>query len=112
MSEMAQGMASGSTAKPERRCLVVDATPSVQAWVDDMYARGCAVIPGVPDGTVVVTVAAVWRAIEKAFSEDGAPWEVRHGWPDLNRVPGPRDPSSDKGPVKPWYCALFGIGCR
>lgn len=112
MSEMSQGMASEPVVNTApKRCLVVDATPSVQAWVDDFYSRGCDSVPGVPDGTVVVTVAAVWRAVEKAFSTEDDAWTVANGWPNLSQVHHIEDPSSGKSPVRPWYCALFGWGC-
>lgn len=112
MTEMAEGMASmpSEPAVPTRRWLVVDATPSLQAWVDDLCDRLLdtdeeAGDSAVPDGTVVVTVAALWRAVETSFTIDGKPRSIiEHGWPKL---PDPLDTNPGD-----WYSQLQKLVCR
>ncbi len=100
-----------------RRCLVVDATPALQAWVDQCYGL-VPVVAGqdsdspvaLPEGTVVVTVAAVWRAVEAAFSNEDDVWSIAEsGLPVLDQaewiVDGPGDPGN---PIRRWWCAVFG----
>ncbi|MFT4295364.1 MAG: hypothetical protein QM582_08120 [Micropruina sp.] len=119
MSEMSQGTASEpgdqTVWEVPRRCLVVDATPSLQGWVDDFYTiMAAAEKPGgkpeLPDGIVVVTVAALWRAVEAAFGEDGEPWSiVENGWPTL---PDPHEvgPGDFWSELRRLICRLRG-GC-
>ncbi len=117
MSEMTQGMVTALSSDSaegadSKRCLVIDATPSVQAWVDEFYRRGINAHPTagvrVPQGTVVVTVAAVWRGVETAFSRQDDPWTVRKGWPNLENLPPLTGPANPGNPIRRWFCSLFG----
>lgn len=100
-----------------RRCLVVDATPSLQAWVDQAYALMPVVAGGdsdnpvdLPEGTVVVTVAAVWRAVERAFTTEDAAWSIAEsGLPVLDQAEWKADgPANAGNPIRRWWCAIFG----
>ena len=100
-----------------RRCLVVDATPSLQAWVDRLYEK-LAVVSGpdsddpveLPEGTVVITVAAVWRAVERAFSTEDDAWSIADmGLPVLDQAEWIADgPANTGNPFRRWWCAVFG----
>lgn len=100
-----------------RRCLVVDATPALQAWVDQLYGL-LPVVAGpdsdhpieLPDGMVVVTVATVWRAVENAFSTEDDPWSIAAmGLPVLDAAHLIADGPADAGnPIRRWWCAIFG----
>ncbi len=109
-----------STTAPDaapRRCLVVDATPSLQAWVDQAYGL-LSIVAGpksdnpvdLPDGTVVVTVATVWRAVERAFSTEDEVWSIADsGLPDLKRAKLDEDgPANAGNPIRRWFCWVFG----
>lgn len=99
------------------RCLVVDATPELQAWVDQCYGL-LPVVAGqdsdapveLPQGTVVVTVAAVWRAVEAAFSTEDHVWSIAEsGLPALGQAEWIVDGPGDAGnPIRRWWCAVFG----
>lgn len=97
------------------RCLVVDATPALQAWVDEFYGL-LPVISGpdsehpveLPEGTVVVTVAAVWRAVDRAFSTEDDVWSIATmGLPVLDGIEWD-GPANTGNPGWRWWCAVFG----
>lgn len=101
---------------PARRCLVVDATPALQAWVDQAYGM-LPVVAGpdsddpvdLPEGTVVMTVAAVWRAVEHAFSTADQPWSIiDSGLPVLTDVMVVTGPANAGNPIRRWICWVFG----
>lgn len=106
-----------ATPAATRRCLVVDATPSLQAWVDQAYGL-MPMVAGpdsddpvdLPVGTVVVTVAAVWRAVERAFSTEDDAWSIAAmGLPVLDAVEWVNDGPGDAGnPIRRWFCWVFG----
>lgn len=107
----------GDVVAAPRRCLVVDATPSLQAWVDQAYALLPAVAgpdsddpADLPDGTVVVTVAAVWRAVERAFSTEDDRWSIAEsGLPVLDEAEWIADgPANAGNPIRRWFCWVFG----
>lgn len=103
-----------------RRCLVVDATPALQAWVDKAYALA-PVVAGpdsddpldLPDGTIVLTVATVWRAIEQGFSTEDDAWSiVDMGLPNLDRgVWSNSGPASARNPIYGMLCWLLRMKC-
>lgn len=99
-----------------RRCLVVDATPALQEWVDQFYAL-VPVVAGpdtddpveLPEGTVVVTVAAVWQAVERAFSTEDDAWSiVESGLPVLGEAELiSNGPASARNPIRDLICWLW-----
>ena len=104
------------TGSSARRCLVVDATPGLQAWVDQAYGL-LPVVAGpdsddpaeLPEGTVVVTVAAVWRAVERAFSTADETWSIiDSGLPALDDIIDVNGPADTGNPIRRWFCAVFG----
>lgn len=103
-----------------KRCLVVDASPELQAWVDRAYRIMEQVdafknTSHVPPGTVVVTVAALWKSIEASFEHpdpDGnRPWSiVTDALPVLSDPDNPSPlPGNANSRLPIWFCAFFGL---
>ncbi|MEZ5085756.1 MAG: hypothetical protein R2722_05775 [Tessaracoccus sp.] len=73
----------------------------------------------VPPGTVVVTVAALWKSIEESFKwtdptvprGEERPWSIATD--ALPQLPDPDDPNPDPGGagsrLSTWFCAFFRI---
>lgn len=97
-----------------RRCLVVDATPEVQKWVDELCERQLAhpdpdQQAALPDGLAVITVATLWRTVDSAFSTEDQRWSIAEsGLPVLEDPEVFAGPADAGNPIRRWWCAIFG----